>query len=122
MEVRSETQHRTKVNPCAGRLVWVSTPTSATPNFQSRQVGSGGGSGAKWYALTPGEPLGPSNGRTFSDEGPTLEGVTRIGHRRGLGLRDADSKRSDGSSDVQSDHLIVAMKPVKAGGAKGMTS
>jgi len=122
MEVRSEMQPQTQVNPYAGRLVWVNTRGCVTPNFQSWQVGNGGGSGRKWYALTPGEPLRSSNGRTFSDEGPTPEGVTRAENRSGIGSRDVDSKQSDGSGDVQSDHLIVARKPVKAGGAKGMTS
>ena len=101
-------QPQTQVNPYAGRLVWVNTRGCVTPNFQSWQVGNGGGSGRKWYALTPGEPLRSSNGRTFSDEGPTPEGVTRAENRSGIGSRDVDSKQSDGSGDVQSDHLIVA--------------
>lgn len=96
MEVKSEMQHRTKVNSYAGSPERVNAPGCVTPNIRMCQGGRGSGSGRKWYALTPGELHGSSSGRTFSDKGPMpLE---------------------------QSDHLVVAMKLVNVSGAKGMTS
>ncbi len=70
-------------------------PLNATPGIQSRQAGSGGGGGEKSFILTPRDLLWSGNGRTQegNDAGSMLE--------------------------EKSDRLIVAMKPVNAGGAKG---
>jgi len=70
-------------------------PLNATPGIQSRQTGSGGGGGEKSFILTPRDLLWSGDGRTQegSDAGPMPE--------------------------EKSDRLIVAMKPVKADGAKG---
>jgi hypothetical protein len=96
MEARSESQHRTKVNSCAGSSGWVSAPPSATPNIRSRQGCSGGGGGEKFCALTLGDLLGSAvRGRSASDDG-TMSGE-------------------------KSDHPIVVMNPGNAGGAKGVT-
>ena len=97
MEARSEPQHRTKVNLCAGRSDWVSVRECATPNVQTRQDGSGGGGGGKTYLLTLGDlPVSALSGRK---------------------ARNGQTKRRE-----KSDHLIVALKPGNAGGAKGVTS
>ena len=96
MEAGSEPQHRTKVNSSAGRLVGVSVRRNATPDIQSRQDGIRSGGGGKSCVLTPGELLrSASCGRTGGDVGPMPE--------------------------EKSDHLIRAMKPGNAGGAKGVT-
>lgn len=96
MEARSESQHRTKVNPCAGSFVWVSALRSTTPNVRSRQGCTGGGGGVKFCVLTLGDLLGSATrGRLASDDGPM--------------------------SGEKSDHLVVVMKPGNAGEAKGVT-
>lgn len=96
MEARNEPQHRTRVNPCAGRLVWVSVPLNATPGIQSRQDGIGGGGGGKSCVLTLGDLLGSAlSGRHVRDGEPT--------------------------SGEKSDRPIVAVKPGNSGGAKGAT-
>ena len=96
MEAASEPQHRTEVNSRAGRSVWVSVRSNATPSSQSRQDGSGSGGGGKTCDLTLGGLHGSGlAGRTAGDGGPTpME---------------------------KSDRLIVATKPGNAGGAKGAT-
>ncbi len=68
---------------------------NATPGIQSRQDGVGGGGDGKSLILTPRDLLRSGDGRTQegNDAGPKPE--------------------------EKSDRLIVAMKPVKAGGAKG---
>lgn len=96
MEAGSELQHRTKVNSGAGRSVWVSEPRDATPYIQSRQNGSGSGRGRMLCGFTLGGLFGSANG--------------------GSGIGD-DAARPE----EKSDHLIVAMKPGNAGGAKGVT-
>ena len=97
MEAGSEAQHRTKVNSKAGWSVWVSVREEATPNIQSWQSSSRSGGGVKFYRLTLRDLCGSSSrGRTIGNEG---------------------SKPIE-----KSDHLIVAMKPGNAGGAKGVTS
>ncbi len=96
MEAGSEPQHRTRVNSRAGRLVWVSVPRNVTPDIQSGQDGIGSGGGGKSCVLTPGDLLGSAScGRTGGDVGPKPE--------------------------EKSDHLIRALKPGNAGGAKGVT-
>jgi hypothetical protein len=98
MEVRSASQHRTKVNLQAGCLIRVSVPTNVTPNIRSGADSSEGGSGETFLILTP---------RDLSES--------------------ADGGRTKGGNDrgsmpaEKSDHLIVAPKPGNAGGAKGMT-
>ena len=96
MEAGSEAQHRTKVNPCAGRTTWVSVLRDATPDIQSWSYGSGGGGGAKLRGLTPGDLLGSAMSGRGACEGTPTPGE-------------------------KSDRLIVAMKPGNAGGAKGAT-
>ena len=96
MEAGSQAQHRTRVNPYAGRSTWVSVPSNATPDFQSRSKGIGGGGGAKLRGLTPGDLLGSAaRGRTARKGWPT--------------------------PGEKSDRLVVALKPGNAGGAKGAT-
>lgn len=96
MEAGNEPQHRTKVNSRAGRPVWVSVPRDATPGIQSWQDGIRSGSGGKSCVITLGDLLGSAKcGRSTGDGVPMPE--------------------------EKSDHLIVAMKPGNAGGAKGVT-
>jgi len=96
MEARSEPQHRTRVNSGAGRPVWVSVPRNATPDIQSRQDGIGSGSGGKSCGLTLGGlHQSARSGRSCSNAGTMLV--------------------------EKSDHLIRAMKPGNAGGAKEVT-
>ena len=97
MEARNEAQHRMKMNPCAGRTIWASAPTSVTPDFQSRTCGSGGGGGAKFLRITLGDLFGSAI-------------CGRPGRKVGT------------MSGEKSDRLIVALKPSNAGGAKGATS
>lgn len=96
MEARGQAQHRTQVKPREAGLTWVSEPSIATPGFQSWQDGMGDGRGAKRSGLTLGDLPGPARAETppFPRGGP------------GTGQK--------------SDHLIVATKPVKAGGVKGV--
>ncbi len=96
MEAGIEPQHRTKVNSSAGRLVWVSVQRNVTPYFQLRQDGIRSGGGGKSCVLTPGDLLGSADcGSAGGNVGPMLK--------------------------EKSDHLIRAMKPGNAGGAKGVT-
>ncbi len=96
MEACSEPQHRTRVNSCAGRPGRVSVRASATPSIQSGQDGIGSGGGGKSCGLT----LGDLQGSALS----------------GRAVRDGGTKPVE-----KSDHLIVALKPGNAGGAKGVT-
>ena len=68
---------------------------NATPGIQSGQDSSGGGGGEKLFILTPRDLL-------WSGDGRAQEG------------NDAGSMPEE-----KSDRFVVAMKPVKAGGAKG---
>lgn len=96
MEAGSEAQHRTEVNSDAGWPVWVSTPEHVMPDIQSWQDSTRSGGGAKSCHLILGDLWrSSSRGRTREDTG---------------------SKPTE-----KSDHLIVAMKPGNAGGAKGVT-
>jgi hypothetical protein len=96
MEAGSRARHRTKVNPRKGRTIWVSVPESVMPDIQSWSYGSGGGGGAKFQDLTPGDlPGSARGGRSARKGGPML--------------------------GEKSDHLVVALKPGNAGGAKGVT-
>ena len=98
MEAGCQAQHRTRVNPCAGRTTWVSVLRNATPDIQSWSYGTGGGGGAKTRHLIPGDLLGsaPVGGR----------------------LR----RKAWTTTGEKSDHLIVALKPGNSGGAKGVTA
>lgn len=97
MEARSETEHRTKVNPCAGTTEWVSVPANATPDFQSYPYGNGGGGAVKFLCLTLGDLCkSGATGRNGRETAPMLA--------------------------EKSDRPIVATKPVNAGGAKGATT
>lgn len=97
MEAASQTEHRTKVNFRKGRSVWVSVRWNAMPDIQSWQDGSGSGGTVKLCNLTPGELTGSAfrDGRMVSNGRPT--------------------------PGEKSDHLVVALKPGNAGGAKGVT-
>jgi hypothetical protein len=101
MEAGSEAQHRTEVNPCAGRTTWVSVLLNATPDIQSWSYGIGGGGGAKIPCLTPGD----------------LQGSGRCSSPYGRPRRKARPTALE-----KSDHLVVALKPANAGGAKGVTA
>jgi len=70
-------------------------PLNATPGIQSRQDGNGDGGGGKSFILTPRDLL-------WSGDGRAQEG------------NDAGSMLEE-----KSDRLVVAMKAVKAVGAKG---
>jgi len=106
MEARSEPQHRTKVNLQAGLLVWVSGPSSVTPNIRSWPGGSGGGSGGTSLCLTPGE-LDRSERCDGSPTDP-------------VGLCEGNDRSP--KLIEKSDHLVVVTKRGNARGAKGMTS
>ena len=97
MEAWSETPYRTKVNPCAGRVTWVSMPRVAKPNIQPKAPGTGGGDGVKKQRLTPGDLC------TSAESGSPVHEVR--------------AKRAE-----KSDHPIVALKAGNAAGAKGVTT
>jgi hypothetical protein len=96
VEARGEPQHRTQVKPRMGRPSWVSEQGIATPNIQSSWDGGGDGSGGTFCILTLGELIGSHV-------------VGRVG-----------GNDACPTPDEKSDHFILAMKPVKVGGAKGM--
>jgi hypothetical protein len=96
MEARGQAQHRTQVNPREAGPTWVSELGVVTPDVQSWRDGIGGGRGAKRSGLTLGDLPGPAR----ADPLPSPEGGPGTGQK--------------------SDHPIVARKPVKAGGAKGV--
>jgi hypothetical protein len=98
VEARGEPRHRTQVKPCKAGPTWVSTPDSAMPDFQSRRDGIGDGGRGKLFVLTPGE----------------LGGAALCGGRRG-------GDNALPTPAEKSDHLVVALKPGNAGGAKGVT-
>lgn len=98
MEARGGPQHRTQVKPRKAGPTWVSTPGSATPDFQSRRDGIGDGGGGKLLVLTPGD----------------LGGSATSGRRR-------EGDDALPMSVEESDHLVVVRKPGNAGGAKGVT-
>lgn len=96
MEAGNELQHRTRVNAGAGRSVWVSVPRNVTPDIQSRQDGIRRGGGRTTCVLTLGDLSGSAE--------------------RGRSVGDGVPKPAE-----KSDHLIRAMRPGNAGGAKGVT-
>ena len=98
MEARGEPPYRTQVKPRKAGPTWVSTPDSATPDFQSRRDGIGDGDGGKRLVLTPGD----------------LDGSAVSGRRR-------EGNDALPMSVEESDHPVVALKPGNAGGAKGVT-
>ena len=95
MEARGEPQHRTQVNPRKAGLPGQACLSTRRPVSNSWQEGVGGGGDGKSFILTPRDLLRSGDGR--AQEG-----------------NDAGSMPEE-----KSDHLIVAMKPVKADGAKG---
>jgi hypothetical protein len=95
VEARDEPQHRTQVKPRKANLTWVSVPPNATPDIQSRQAGSGAGSGGTSRVLTRGD----------------LHGSARCGRRLG---------NESTMSVEKSDHPIRALTPGNAGRAKGV--
>lgn len=96
MEARGVPQHRTQVKPYAGRSNWASEHLIVTPDIQSSWEGNGVGGGGTFCILTLGDLL-----------------VSFVVGRSGG--NDARPMRGE-----KSDHFIVAMKPVKVGGAKGV--
>lgn len=98
MEALDEPQHRAKAKLRKALDAWVSVPPNVTPSIQSRHRGIGAGDGGTLCVLTQGDLLGSvRNGR------------------RGGGNDDPPMP------EEKSDHLVVAMKPGNAGGAKGVT-
>ncbi len=98
MEARGEPPYRTQVNPRKAGPTWVSMPVIAMPDIQSRRDGMGGGNGGKLFVLTPGDLRGSAvSGRRCEGNDALL------------------------TSAEESDHLVVAMKPGNAGGAKEVT-
>jgi hypothetical protein len=77
--------------------VWASLLAKATPDIQSR-------------------PLGSGDGRCG-----TLRGLTQRELHRSLRGSRAERKDDPATSMEQSDHLVVARKSAKAGGAKEVT-
>lgn len=96
-------QHRMRMNPRKGCSVWASTLLSVTPDIQRRRSRSGGGGGGTSCTLTLGDLPGSARGGHAVHSGRTEEGND-----------DRPMLRE------KSDHLIVAMKPGNAGGAKGV--
>jgi hypothetical protein len=66
------------------------------PDIQSWSYGSRGGGGAKFQDLTPGDLLGSAPCGRAARKGGSMP-------------------------EEKSDHLVVALKPGNAGGAKGVT-
>jgi hypothetical protein len=97
MEARGKTQHRTQVKPRKAGSTWVSVPANATPNFQPRSERYWGRRRREAFLPYPRRPP-----RVHADG-------------RTLGIENARPMPEE-----ESDHLIVAMKPAKAEGAKGM--
>lgn len=98
MEARDKAQPRTKVNPRKAYRSWVSVPLNATPGIQSGPVGIEDGRGAKRPDLTQGELL-----------------------RSTFGGRACGGNDKGPRSQEKSDHLVRALKPGNAGGAKEVT-
>lgn len=96
VEAVDEPQHRTQVNPRKAGLIRVSVPVNATPDIQSRQDGIEGGGGGTLLVLTQGD----------------LHGSAGSGRARG-----GNDERS--TPVEKSDLLVVALKPMKVGRAKG---
>ena len=105
MEAISEPQHRTQVNLCTGYLGRVSVPVITTPNIRTFPGSSGGESGGTYFNLTPRDLF--------------RSGVPLAGTWSGKACEGNDNRLM---SKEKSDHLIVALKPCNAGGAKGVTS
>ena len=99
MEAGGGPPHRTKVKPRKAGPTWVSARCSAKPDIQSRWDGIGDGGGGTRLVLTPGD----------------LGGSAVSGRRR----EDYDALPMFAE---ESDHLVVALKPGNAGGAKGVTN
>ena len=98
VEALDEPQRRTRVKLRKAIEVRVSVPPNATPNIQSGPRGSGDGEGGTLRRLTQRDLLGSATSG-----------------RRGEG------NDNPPMSLEKSDHLVVAMKPGNAGGAKGVT-
>ena len=96
MEAEDEPQHRTQVKPRKAGLTWVSVLGNATPDIQPWQDGIGDGGGGTLFVLTPGDLFGSA---------------------QAVGRKEVNDDRP--MPGEKSDLLIVARKPVKAGGAKG---
>lgn len=98
MEALDVPQHRARAKLRKAFDAWVSVRPSETPDIQSRHRGTGDGGGGRLCVLTQGD----------------LHGSAACGRREG-------GNDDPPKSVERSDHLIVAMKPVNAGGAKGVT-
>jgi hypothetical protein len=95
MEARGDSQSRTQVNPRKAGLPGQACRSTRRPVSNPWQAGIGGGGGEKSFTLPPRDLLRSGDGR--AQEG-----------------NDAGS-----IPEEKSDRLIVAMKSVKADGAKG---
>jgi len=98
MEAVDEPQRRAQAKLRKAIRDWVSVPPDVTPDIQSSPRGIGDGEGGKLCVLTRGD-LQRSRSRVGGEEETTT-------HR---------------CLEEKSDHLVVAMKPSNAGGAKGVT-
>ncbi len=98
MEALDQLQHRAKAKLRKAVRAWVSAPSSVTPHIQSWLCGTGDGVVGSSVHLTRGELSGSAQAVGGEEETTT---------RR--------------CRWEQSDHLVVALKPGNAGGAKGVT-
>jgi hypothetical protein len=98
MEALGEPQHRTKVKLRKALGIWVSVLVYVTPDIQSRSLGSGAGGGGTLCVLTQGD----------------LMVSTSCGTR-------GEDNNDPWMRHEKSDHLIRALKPGNAGGAKEVT-
>lgn len=97
MEAVDEPLRRAQAKLRKALRVGVSVPPNAKPNIQSRPGGSGDGDSGTLRVLTQRD----------------LRGSHVVGGE--------DERTTRRCPTEKSDHLIVATKPVKAGGAKGVT-
>ena len=98
MEAVDEPQHRTQVKLRKATWIRVSAPRCVTPDFRTGSRRSGDGGGGKPDGLTQGD----------------LQVSTRVVGRK-------EETTIVRCTCEKSDHLVVALKPGNAGGAKGVT-
>jgi hypothetical protein len=97
MEALDVARHRAQAKLRKANRVRVSLPSKATPDIQSWPFGSGDGGCVTLRVLTQRD----------------LRGSLVVGGENARTPRRCPSEKSD--------HLVVALKPAKAGGAKGVT-
>jgi hypothetical protein len=127
MEALDEPQHRTKVKLRKAIEVWVNVPSNVTPSIQSRPGGTGDGGGGTLRVLTQGDlprsrMVWQAERRRRLERGARDRGNLPVASAiRVGGKKETTTQRSLGNEREKSDHLIVALKPGNAGGAKGVT-